>query len=697
MKLTPRRRLDCNVVLPPLSDESLLPFENAPQGLLKSRVSPLDDQGFGRQFQQLRTPSPLGNDRTSMRSAHDSPGAFNSSSTVAPSRPRVQPRPPPRPPPKPRWIRDKQPGIATPAIQSAEAKVPEEVIQDAPLVSEVRIPAVLVPVAVDRKRCINGLLRPGVTEECLLTSCRLIQTSWRRWCNEKQIHCARHQLEGKMPVTTPSSPSTNVIQAAPQATSIYSGILVLKDDPAVVWDEALSYRQPSVEQVMQTQRRWLQHQLLESGSLFQQSQLDILMKPEVSAMIRGMAKFERRLQLRGREDLAGFFGWRPPSAVGASVCKEIEGAVDEWYQALRRIDEVGGAVQVLPLLQPCICLFELVIACSFISRNQLASAHRILKRVEQAAVTAIPGTFMHIAALQLRGRAELHLARVDLAHQGFEDAVSKAQQALVWLEDRHGPRFWPVHCWELALCHRTVALGFAGMCRLKDAHNALGKILPLLAPASMRQAQPELVQALSEDIQVLDLECRVALQVDSVSERDPKIPEELQMLSGHATEFLAGIKGDHALARVHAIAAKLALLQEIPWAAAGSARVEVLDATSEKTKVAQNGIRALGAAALAQKVTPLEVSCAVLRGDVSAALSCAQLWSRNCQRCFGDRNTMTQAAFQLVNELKAQSEAGSDSSRSRQAISRSLRKVLQCVGVGVRELILSNGQTMKML
>lgn len=694
MKLTPRRRLDCNVVLPPLSDESFLPFENIPQGLLKSQVSPVDDQGFGQQFQQLRTPSPLDDDRNLLKHVRQT-GYVNLSENVVSSRPRAAVRPPPRPPPKPRWLRDKQACPATTASPSTEAKAPEEVIRDAPLSCEVRVPAVLVSMDVDRKGCIKGLLRPGINEECLLKSARLIQRAWRCWCDEKRISSARHRLEGKLLTVGESSAGMKPSKVDSPGSSISSEISALKDDQAVIWDEALAYRQPSVEQVMQTQRRWLQHQANDCSNLHHQAQLDAVRGDKVSSIVQGMVKFERRLQLRGREDLPNLSGWRPPCAVGNSVTKEIEGVIGDWQQAMCRIDEVGGAMQFAPLLRPCVCLFELVLACSLISRNQLASAQRVLQAVEEAAVTAIPGTFLHAVASQLRGRAGLHLARVDLLNESFEAAVSKARQALVLLEDRQSPRFWPVHCWELAACHRTEALGLAGLGRLREAHAALAKIPPLVAPASMKQAQPELVAALVEDTQVLELECRVALQVDSVSEKDPRIPEELQLLLGEATEFLAGIKGDHALARAHAIAAKLALLQEMPWAAAGSARVEVLDATTAKIKVARIGIQALGAAAIAQKVTPLEVSCAVMRGDVTVALNSAQLWARNCQRCFGDDAAVTHAASQLVTELKAVDAGGSPSSRSLQAISRALRKVLRCTGVGIREKVLSHVQAMK--
>lgn len=703
-------------MLPPLRDTALLLFENVPP---ESKPQPpsFDDQSFGQQF-QLRTPSPPseGFSLNGRGNQFRTPSPLRASTSLTPIAPPQKfqvvarrtpeseallkdllapslqessdnahprcaaPRPPPRPPPKPRWLREKKGDTNTPASPAFETKKPAKLL-DAPVVCEVRVPVELVLADRDAERCIYGLLRPGVDQQCLLRHAGLIQAFWRRWRHERQIDSAKNQLEGRRAKAIPAGREAPI--EAKEATSANSaGFPLPKDDPTVIWDEALAYRQPSVEQVVEAQRRWLEQQVHDSGNSIQQAQLDVLLGEPVSKMVKAMTKLERRLQLRARTSPCES-GWRPPCAVGASVCKEIEVAIADWQRTLK--DEASGRVQIGPILRPCVCLFEFVVACSFISRNQLASAQRVLNCIEEAAVTALPGTFLHATVSQLRARAMLHMARVELLNCGFEDATSKAQQALALFEDRRGPRLWSLHCWELAACYRTAALGFAGTGHTKEAIKALDEVSPLLAPPAMMQTQYRLVRALQEDTQILQLECRVALHVDMTSDQDPNIPEALQTLSGEVTELLAGFSGHYALACANAIAAKLALLKEIPWASAGSARLEVLDAVTERTMMARNGIRGVGTAAVTQKVMPMEVACLAMRGDLAIASDSAQLWARNCQGWFGEDALITRTAWQFVDGLKAQSENSSPSSRSQQFLSRTLRKVLGITGVGACE------------
>jgi len=320
-------------------------------------------------------------------------------------------------------------------------------------------------------------------------------------------------------------------------------------------------------------------------------------------------------------------------------------------------------------------------------RGQLGAARQILTDMEEATTTGPSGSFLFAVAPQLIARIALHQARAALIGEDFKAAVAAAHRALALLDDRKGPRdFWPSHCWELAACRRVQALGLAGSRRHHEAVTALVALEPLLAPRAMLVADAELVTSLREDVRVLKLECEVACRVDDLPD-DPNTPAAVQELLSTAEDLLTEFKRPAAKVRMLAIAAKLALLQELPWFITGAARDDALKSASERALKARQG---LGEKVAAQKIAPVEIVCSAMRGDAPAAQATAEKWWKHCMTSFGDEDSCTRCARQLEGELRLgpQASAGNVCSgghaRPRQAYQRALREALRQTGVGLR-------------
>lgn len=448
-----------------------------------------------------------------------------------------------------------------------------------------------------------------------------------------------------------------------------------------LWDEAVAYRQPSTDQVVRAHCRWL----LQSGHEEAELQLKTLTGDDTAQLVQQMVQVERRLQLRVRGEATGH--WRPPCAVGEKACSGIEAALHSWRQLLPSGAGPRDTPALETLLLPNFCLFELIVAGSYLHRRELARARQFLDYVEGAVDGAPLESYLFAVGPQLKARVSLQRARLALLSKDFEAAVATSRAALASLQDRRGPRdFWPPHCWEIAACHRIMALGLAQGGRLRKVVPVLLEQQPFLSPAPMCTVQPQLAASLTEDARALRLECDVACHLDASVEKW-NAPLELRTLLRDVEAFLAGARLPAIRSSMQVAAAKLTLLQELPWCVAGSARREALDGVMAQLAAAR---AACERPALVQKVLPVEVACIVMRGDTRTALASASAWAKECAAYFGEEDGGCQSARQLIEELSAIPEAtvwgtSTGAPQPRKALQQSLHSALVSTGVGYRD------------
>merc|ERR1712083_689714 len=106
-------------------------------------------------------------------------------------------------------------------------------------------------------------------------------------------------------------------------------------------------------------------------------------------------------------------------------------------------------------------------------------------------------------------------------------------------------------------------------------------------------------------------------------------------------------------------AARVTVLQELPWFFAGGARLEALEEVSSGLCHIRAG---LGALAYSQKVLPVETACSLMRGRQGEATTSSEAWVRVCEDTFGHEDThRTVRARRLAMEIVTlvQSQTGS--------------------------------------
>jgi len=557
------------------------------------------------------------------------------------------------------------------------------------------------------------LSRPGVEADCLLKRVTHIQRAWRSSRGRLRLLAAKRQLEGGYKDSfveraaghggPPSNPAHIVANTIPAGAGSCTGTRTHgvaplgSEDPEAAWDQAIAHRQPSVDQVMSSQNRWFQ----ESDSEKSKSLLEILSGDAAKALLRRLRNVECRFQLRANGDASS--PWRPPCAVGTAACDEIEMELE----ACRAEARTAVCTDLDLILLPCFTLFEVIIASSVLYRRKLGAAHRMLAATEWNLRCAPPGSFAAWVSKQLASRASLHLARLQVLEGQAGLAVLTARSAIEVMVKRDGPRsFWPAHSWELAACHRTVALGLAGLGRYGEGLTELVEAeRQLTAPcvSSAIAVEPQILSCLRDDIRVLKLEFNVALRVDGsdvayarVIQEDIGTPAAIQAVLEAANKLLAElserellpeVRSPHALARVRAVGTKLALLQELPWFVAGCGRIEALEAAMEQLA---SSSRMLSKAARLQKITPVEVAHAAICGDATSALESASAWLQECSKVFGRTDSFTEQVNQVNSELLSELEttltpADSKRKRPRQAFQNVMRATLACTVAGLRE------------
>lgn len=529
--------------------------------------------------------------------------------------------------------------------------------------------------------------RPGVDEPAAVACALLVQSTWRENRAHLRLARARRHLLATAAADVADTHGEEEGETTKKAPLAASGHRCgPASEPATLgpsealWDEAFAFRQPSVQHAVQAQRRWL----LQSEHASAPAQLEALSGQHAGAILTEMAGTEARLHLRTRASGAGAGSWRPPSAVGSAVCADLEQSVAKW----RRRAAEGGAEAVL---LPCLCLFQVIVAGSHIHRRREKEADQALAALEATADRALDEGFggegfMHAVANQFRARVAFQRARMLLVARRCEDAAMEARSAARSLEDRGGPRdFWPPHCWELAACHRIAALGFAGVGSWRKAAPMLSELAPLLAP--MGGAQPGLVAALGEDLEATRLELDVAAHMDPRIEKW-NAAAELQALVRRAADGLAEARRPAARAAALVLSSLAALVQELPWYVAGSARPEALGEVRAMLREARR--LGLDREAVALKVLPLEAACAAMGGGSSAEV-CAQTraWEQESSACLGDDDEGTMSARRLQEALKAAMSGGSSSASGASVcpakpLQQALRGVLACAGVGWR-------------
>merc|ERR1712187_313937 len=155
---------------------------------------------------------------------------------------------------------------------------------------------------------------------------------------------------------------------------------------------------------------------------------------------------------------------------------------------------------------------------------------------------------------------------------------------------------------------------------------------------------------------------------------------------GAAKQLLEEVRTLGARACVCAVAAKLALLKELPWHIAGSTRPEAFIDAAGWLADAYKGLPT--EAARAQKITPAELACKAMQGNMADALGAAEAWLQACTSLFGKEDCYAHRARRFSEELQAESLAQPSSggrARSREAFRRALCDALACAGVGLRE------------
>jgi len=442
--------------------------------------------------------------------------------------------------------------------------------------------------------------------------------------------------------TTSGLPTTGSSRFAP---SVGLGEASLMLGPATsMWTEAIAYRQPSVDQVLRAHHRWLQ----QAGGREAEAQLDALLGPEAARIVQAMMRIERKFQLRMRSGEGS--AWRPPCAVGATACSEIEGALHEWRRCSLAVPVAESSASLETLLRPCFCLFEFVLAGSWLHRRQPGEVGELLSSVEEAGADAPAGSYLSAVGPQLQARVRLQQSRFALLMQDFKGAMDLSRSALVMLQDRKGPRdFWPPHCWELAACHHVVAISLAGTGALQKVQPVLSELKQLLAPAAVLGAQPRLSAPMSEDLRVLKTECALALYMHPKIEKWDA-PAEWRQLSHDVHTLLSEPIQPHSRASMLVASAQLTLLQELPWFVAGSARAETLDAVMAHLEEARGEIQDEAAV---QKVVPVHAACQAMRGDVAVAVSSAQNWAARTAAFFGESHPSCECARRLATQLES--------------------------------------------
>ncbi|CAK0848451.1 unnamed protein product [Prorocentrum cordatum] len=387
------------------------------------------------------------------------------------------------------------------------------------------------------------LLRPGVSEDGARASAARIQQAWRGSRAQARLRAARRRLQGLDPpaggvgesaaaaVARAARPWHCVVGTRPphaEPAGARGG-----DDAEALWDEAAAFRRISAEQAMATQARWLRGG---GGGPDRGLLEEALAWDETQQLVLAMSRLEQRLQLR-RQELEGpqATAFRPPCAVGAAACSELEAKLTAWQSSAQQgsaeASGPGSAAALGLLLLPCLCLFQLVAAGSYLHRGKLEDARRALGWVESAVAAAQPGSFLSAAGPQLCARVALYIAGGALRSSDYVAAVDAGMQALALLRERDGPRdFWPAHCWELAACHRAVALGLAGQGKHQEAQHELAELQRQLGAGASEAAAPRLAAFLSEDVRILRLECDVVQKVDLGPQPVGAPPEVLQAL-----------------------------------------------------------------------------------------------------------------------------------------------------------------------
>lgn len=279
----------------------------------------------------------------------------------------------------------------------------------------------------------------------------------------------------------------------------------------------------------------------------------------------------------------------------------------------------GGAVP--HWLVPAVSLFQLCLASSYLHGMQLQRSYQHLDELEASLNAAPPGSYAEAASAALHARATL--LRACLAHREgrFAAAEVAAKDALEMLEARRSPRdFWPPHCWELASCRRLAVKALCALGRPSRALGELQAITPLLAPDGAALAPP-LAAKLKEEISVLRLEVEVTVDVDQHSAEKCVVPSAiLQAFLRRVQALLPEVSLAFVRIELQLLAAKLTLLEELPWFVAGGARAEAVNAVHQWLADA----RAAGRDA---EVLPAESICAALMGDTEGALRLARRWA----------------------------------------------------------------------
>ncbi|CAE7042038.1 Lpcat2b [Symbiodinium natans] len=454
-------------------------------------------------------------------------------------------------------------------------------------------------------------LRPGVTEDSLLRSCRRIQRAWRELVQHRHVKLARQRVSmdgcAQHAHVEPESHT-----GGGYAHGVH-GVLVSEQRahaPADedLWDEAVFFHHPPVDDVL-------------SELVKHEASAAILGREPAASTILLLRKLERQFQLRSR----GSAPWRPPCALGETGRQELQEACRSG------LDRCRGDIEVLRLLMPIACSIRLVVASSYVHSLELQRASAVLSELE--APLPIPGGSVSLEVLSqpILSRATLLRSRVAWLSGGAASAEAAARDALQLLEETRSSAFWPPHPWELAACHRLLALS---LCRAGRPARALGELQGL---GQLLVDTPGLLaDLLHQDVQVLQLEVEVALDVDlRCSDKGNVQASVLQSFIRRADALLKTSTHLPCACRLLALAAKLALLAEIPWYVAGGARAEVVKDASDRLEEAS--------VVEPHRVLAAQAVCAALSGDEAGALAAASAWAVSQD---------TTIARRLVSELR---------------------------------------------
>lgn len=371
--------------------------------------------------------------------------------------------------------------------------------------------------------------------------------------------------------------------------------------------------------------------------------------------------------------------WRPPCAVGAAAATSIESALHEWReQAIAVADEsVGDGLTLDALLRPCFCLFELVLAGSWLHRRQPEEVADLLASLAEAVEAAPRGTYLAAVGPSLLARVRLQEAGFALHCGDSRGALALSREAWGLLQDRRGPRdFWPMHGWELAACRRLEALALAALGELRKVQPLLAELPSLLEPAAACGARPAMFVPLLADVRALRIEAAIAVLIDPDIETWDA-PAEMRQLLHDVQTLLSEDVPPHVRACMRVAAARLVVLAETPWFAAGSVRTDALDEQLSRLVLAE---AELPEEAAVQKVFPVRVACLVMCGDTSAAQACAESWAARAEERFGAGSLACRSARGLAKQLAVPAPA--DSVAPARALQRAIREALASTGIG---------------